>query len=252
MFGYEKNDLFPVYISEEKKEQHVNLLLISNKDTNHYCLIRNLHRLLSSQTKHNGRRYYCNYWLFGFAREDLLLDHEPNCRKNGPQNIKLPNEGNDVLYFKELHKQLKVPFVIYADFESILIPCKQEMFNSDEESYTQKTHEHQASGFSYVVVSDVEDFNTLPMVYRGEKAVEKFLGCLLMEEERISSILKQVVPMQFSALDEQSFKMATHCHICEEQLGTDRVRDHCHITGTYRGAAHGDCNLNFKFTSRYQ
>ena len=110
VFRYEENDLFPVYISEGKKEQHINLHLISNKGTNHYCLIRNLHRLLSSQTKHNGRRFYCNYCLYGFAREDLLLDHEPNCRKNGFQKIKLQNEGNDLLYFKELHKQLKVPF----------------------------------------------------------------------------------------------------------------------------------------------
>ena len=99
-------------------------------------------------------------------------------------------------------------------------------------------------------MSDVEDFNTLPVVYRGGNAVEKFLECLLMEEERTSSILKQVVPMQLSALDEQRFKMATHCHICEEELGTDRVRDHCHLTGEYRGAAHGDCDLNLKFTSR--
>lgn len=48
-------------------------------------------------------------------------------------------------------------------------------------SYTEKTHGHQASGFCYVVLSDVEDFNIPPVVYRGENAVEKFLECLLME-----------------------------------------------------------------------
>lgn len=56
--------------------------------------------------------------------------------------------------------------------------------------------------------------------------------------------------MQLSVLAEQCFQTATHCHICEEELGTDRVRDHCHLTGKYRGAAHNDYNWNFKFTSR--
>jgi len=163
----------------------------------------------------------------------------------------MPSDDNDILYFKDIHKQLKVPlnFVIYADFESILIPCTQENLN-DDVSYTQKTHKHQASGFCYIVVSDVGDFNTPPVNYRGENAVEKFLECLLVEEKRIRPILEHVVPMELSALDERSFHTATYCHICDEELGTDRVRDHCHLTGKYTGAAHSGCNLNYKFTKR--
>ena len=89
----------------------------------------------------------------------------------------MPSDDNDMFYFKDVHKQYKVPFVVYADFKSILIPCIQENF-SDNALYTQKTHEHQASGFCYIIVSDVEDFNTPPVVYRGENAVEKILECI--------------------------------------------------------------------------
>ena len=39
---------------------------------------------------------------------------------------------------------------------------------------------------------------------------------------------------------------ATHCHICEKELGRDRVIDHDHITGSFRGVAHNGCNLNYK------
>ena len=104
------------------------------------------------------------------------------------------SDNNDILYFKDVHKQLKVPFVIYADFESILIPCTQENL-SDDASYTQKTHEHQTSGFCYIVVSDVENFHNPPVDYRGENVVEKFLECLLVEEKRIRPILESVVPL---------------------------------------------------------
>ena len=101
----------------------------------------------------------------------------------------MPSDDNDMFYFKDVHKQYKVPFVVYADFKSILIPCIQENF-SDNALYTQKTHEHQASGFCYIIVSDVEDFNTPPVVYRGENTVEKSFIMFVLEEKRISDYSK--------------------------------------------------------------
>ena len=52
--------------------------------------------------------------------------------------------------------------------------------------------------------------------------------------------------------DEEKFQKADKCHICEKEYNkTDvRVRDHCHVTGQYRGSAHQDCNLNFRITDK--
>ena len=47
--------------------------------------------------------------------------------------------------------------------------------------------------------------------------------------------------------EEQMFQDATNCHICGFELGTDRVRDHCHLSGKYRGVAHNECHLNYSF-----
>lgn len=46
--------------------------------------------------------------------------------------------------------------------------------------------------------------------------------------------------------DENLFQAAEKCHICMQESGADRVRDHCHVTGKFRGAAHNTCNLNLK------
>ena len=46
--------------------------------------------------------------------------------------------------------------------------------------------------------------------------------------------------------DKLVYDNSTLCHICNEELGKDRVRDHCHLTGKYRGAAHEVCNLKYR------
>ena len=191
-------------------------------------------------------RAYC---VHGFVREQLLEDHKPLCSQHGPQRIELPNEDNMFLQYKDFQKQLRVPFVIYAYFESVTTKIQSASLDPSKSS-AEKFQKHQACGFSYVIVSNSLEYCKLPVLYRGEDAAEKLLEALQREEERIHTLMKEIVPMQLTPLEEQEFQEATHCHICREDLGTDRVRDHCHLTGKFRGAAHNTCNLNFQFTGR--
>ena len=70
VLGFEEGDLFPVYLTKEREFYvQVNLLLFSKGEKRHYCLIKNLNRLLSSQTRHKDQMYYCPYCLHGFVRE---------------------------------------------------------------------------------------------------------------------------------------------------------------------------------------
>ena len=47
----------------------------------------------------------------------------------------------------------------------------------------------------------------------------------------------------------KEYRKATDCHICFKSLGENKVRDHCHYSGLYRGAAHTMCNLRYKIPS---
>src|SRR6218665_3503357 len=51
--------------------------------------------------------------------------------------------------------------------------------------------------------------------------------------------------MIFNSNDRENFKAATSCHMCGGSLGKDRVRDHCHLSGKFKGAVHNECNLNY-------
>ncbi|KAK3083783.1 hypothetical protein FSP39_003181 [Pinctada imbricata] len=248
VFGLEGNDIFPLHLTESRFTQHhVNLLLFSKGEKRHYCLIRNLSRLLGDRTSHDGETFYCNYCLHGFSRNDLLQEHIPYCLPKGPQKMTFPKSEEDQwVQFKHISKQLKVPFVIYLDLESLTVPIQSCSPNPNKSSTT-PYQKHEACGFCYYVKCSDESKSKPAYVYRGPNAIDHLFECLLKEEEEISEILSHVEPMSLSKEDEISFHKAYDCHICEMPLGADRVRDHDHLSGKYRGAAHNHCNLQYQF-----
>ena len=86
-----------------------------------------------------------------------------------------------------------------------------------------------------------------PVVYRCSNVISTFSDSIIEKENWIKDIMKNPVPMNLSREEEQSFQQTQDCHICNLSLGTNRVRDHDHLTGKYRGAAHNQCNLAFRF-----
>ena len=120
VFGYENKQTFPIYISKEKFDNNMNLLLINDNNKNHYVYIKDFNRFMYNQSKHHGKKHFCMYCLQCFTSQKILINHQSICISiNGKQSIKMPEENSKV-YFKHYYKQLPLPFVIYADFESIL------------------------------------------------------------------------------------------------------------------------------------
>ena len=88
-------------------------------------------------------------------------------------------------------------------------------------------------------------------MYRGEDAAEMFVRDLQREADQLNTeYIIAHMPMIFSVEDSLAYANATKCHICSEPLADDRVRDHCHITGIYRGAAHSVCNLQYRLNPK--
>ena len=103
-----------------------------------------------NQSKHKNKKHFCMYCLQCFSSERILANHVNNCLMiSGNQAINMMKKGENILRFNNFHKQLPVPFVIYADFEAItkkVQGCKQseEMEKEKEKrSYTEayQTHE---------------------------------------------------------------------------------------------------------------
>ena len=251
VFGYENKQPYPIYISKEKNEDHMELLLITENKNNHYVLIKDFNKFMYNQTKHEHRKHFCMHCLQCFSSDRVLSNHKDICiQVNGTQAIKMPTKDNNILKFNNFHKQQNVPFVIYADFEAItekIHGCQQE----GKKSYTEAYQKHTDCGYGYKVVCCYDDKYTKPIqLYRGENAVYKFMENMLEEVKWCKKVMKKYfnIPLKMSKEDEQAFKKSTRCHICDKKYTEEdvRVRDHCHITGVFRGSAHQDCNLKLK------
>ena len=251
VFGYENKQPYPIFASKEKYDRELNLLLITENDNKHYVLIKDFNRFMFNQTKHEHRKHFCMHCLQCFSSEEVLSTHKDNCiQVNGTQAVKMPHKDNNILKFNNFHKQQPVPFVIYADFEAIIEKisgCKPK----DDKSYTEAYQKHTDCGYGYKVVYCYDDKYSKPTtIYRGEKVVHEFMEDMLEEVKYCKNVIKKEFnkPLRMTKDDEEKFQKAEECHICKKKCTEKdiRVRDHCHITGKYRGSAHQECNLKLR------
>ena len=255
VFGYENQQPFPLYVSTKLTETTLDLLLITQDQNQHYILIKDFDRFMFSQTKHQHRQHFCRYCLQSFTSEEILQKHKKDCLViNGKQAIKMPKKGSFV-EFTNFHRQLQVPFVIYADFEAITKKISSCQPNINK-SFTEKYQKHIDCGYAYKLVCCYNDKFSKPIqIYRGENSIHKFLSAMLKEADYCQQISKDHFnqPMCITKQQEQDFQEATDCHICNQTFNdsTDKkVRDHCHVTGRFRGAAHNSCNRSFRLTDK--
>ena len=250
VYGYEGKSVYPLRNSNNMDREHkIRLMLIEKDGVKHYCLVKNQSRLLSSQvSKHNGKNYFCDRCLNPFCCEKSLNKHLEYCSNYEGVEIEMPKEGT-ILKFKNYYKSEKVPFVVYADFECFIKPiqsCDPEK-NNDEKSYTKQYQKHEPSSFCYYIKCFDDDIYPPKLVsYTGKDAAQKFVEMLEKDIREITNIPDK--KMIFGKEEEERFDKETKCWICEEEFNDDdkKVRDHCHFTGRYRGAAHSLCNLNYR------
>ena len=124
VYALEKRKKFPVYLSKYTGVARRNhLLLLSYKNNWHYCLSKNLDRVLkillrttNTANYENNQRKFCKVCLQSVAR-DKFSHHKSLCSSLQPQIVEMAAKGT-TLTFKNWHKTFKCPFVVYADLEA--------------------------------------------------------------------------------------------------------------------------------------
>ena len=165
---------------------------------------------------------------------------------NGKQSVKLEK---GIIEFENYSKQIPVPFKIYADFE-----CNLRGDESYEGSYTKKYQDQIPCSFAYKVVCIGDRFTKRIVVYRGENSVDEFIKAILGEYKYCKKVIKKHFNKNLiiSEKGEHLFQQSNSFWICKKLIDNDeeKVGDHYHITGKFRGAAHWNCNINFQLTKK--
>ena len=157
----------------------------------------------------------------------------------------MPKE-NTKLYFKNYYKQLPIPFVVYADFECFTKPMNT-CSPIPKESYNYNYQKHEPSGFCFYI-KGVVDTKFEPIIYTKTKDSDDVAKIFVEKLAKVTNKIyndfyRRPILLRLTHAEQKSFDEAEICHICKKELLDDKVRDHCHFTGQYRGAAHNSCNL---------
>ncbi|KYM96845.1 hypothetical protein ALC62_12487 [Cyphomyrmex costatus] len=228
--------IIPIRLADQKRSKHVNLLYVEDDIAGHFVLIKDLSRLVSSQiSKKEHKKYFCDSSI------SKLEIHSVDCGKLNDCAIRLPSEDDKWLKFKNHCRKERVPFVVYADLE-----CALEKM--DEDPTSSMYQHHQVFSIAYYIHCSHDDSLSSYRFRRDNNCISWFADELKNLAHSVQSIISTNVPMDFTRDDWEKFNNATHCHVCKKPFMKDdkRARDHCHLTGRYRGPAHSNCNLNYK------
>ena len=260
----------PAYKSDynHTRKNQVVLLMITDDVIWHYTALKSeptedgfirpgksLCRLFRRITSnHDGEFYYLNC-LHSFRTGNALKKYERLFENNDYCSVEKSPKLNKFSKYNHGEKSLKTPFIIYVDLECLLLK-RQSCENNPNKSYTERKAIHEPCGYSLDLVCSFDSKEDKHSFYRGNDCIKKFcselkeLGTKVVNYEQ-----KEMTPLTDD--ENKYYEEQKECYICNKFFCNNRnqkfkfklykkVRDHCHFTGKFRGAAHSICNLNYK------
>lgn len=197
-----------------------------------------------------GRKHICDFCFQHCSSEEILGRHLLACNKT---ITKLPEKDKNILKFHNFRRQLEAPFVVYSDFECVLE--RTSIARSTVNDNVKSVQAHKPVAYSYYIKCSFDDsLNKFKTVLKEDVNVDiasHFVQSLFEDCTPLfrDYIFNEVPMLDLTDSEKLDFSHATHCHICEDPLQGPVVKDHCHLTGKYRGAAHQKCNLEYQVAS---
>ena len=234
------------------------LLMISDGQKWHYLVVKNLSGLLRGITSNHKEDFYCLNCFHSYRTKNKLESHKKICENHDYCHVEMPTKDNNIIKYNHGEKSMKVLFIIYTDLECLLekmSTCR----NNPNESSTTKINKHTPPGYSIFTSCSFDESKNKLNYYRGKDCIKKFCKDLKKHATRIiNHEKKKIIPL--TKEEKINYNDQKVCYICKKEFDTidttksssleckkhHKVRDHCHYTGKYRGAAHNICNLRYK------
>ena len=176
-------------------------------------------------------------------------------------------QPNQKIKFNDRYMKIDPPIWIAADFEYMNIPINDNINNNDgdnnDDNVNVNDHDYNgvtdklfvnkpvAIGYNIVKNPDCDNFNLEKdgyIKYFGEDCVEWFINEMYRIESYMKTYFENELEINLDTISENYDQ--TTCWLCEKEFKPKDVKenpvvkDHCHLTGNFRGLAHNNCNLN--------
>ena len=179
--------------------------------------------------------------LQNFSTEEILNNHKERCLLINGIQAAIYETG--VIKFKNYDKQIPNPFKIYADSECLL---KRTKIESGKHTKLSQKHIPNSTGAKLVCI---DNRYTLPTkIVTGSNCINEFIKWVFKQQKYCNQIINNHFneKLKMTIEDGNNYQNSEDCWICNEKIIEDKVRDHCHITGKYRGPARRQCSLKLK------
>ena len=225
-----------------KRKKQVILSMIDDGKKYHYLAISN--------SSNQRRDFYCLKCFNSYTTKNKLKEHEEIRNNHNSCHIEMPEWVNKIIKSNPGEKSLQGPFAIYLD----LLKKVQSSQNNPEKSYTEEKAMYEPSGWTMFKKCSFNKKENKFNYYRGKDCIENL--CTKLKESAMEIIDHEKKKIPLTNEENNFYNEQEICYICKETFCVDKddkdyinrkkVKDHCHYTGKFRGAAHSKCNLNYK------
>ena len=188
------------------RESQIILLMITDGEKWHYLAVKSLSVLFRGITGNNNGEFYCLNCFESYTTENKLKTHKKVSGNHDYCYVEMPEKDNRKLKYNQGEKSLKVPFIIYANLESLLEKMSTCQNNPEKSSIT-KINKHTPSGYSLFTRSSFDTTKNKLDSYRGKNCMKNF--CLDLREHAtkiISYDKKEMIPLTKEEKSSSYFK----------------------------------------------
>ena len=190
----------------------------------------------------HNKSFVCRQCLRSYTIGNTLKNHKEKYGDDNICTIRTLNESR--LYWKKHFHWIPLFFRIIADFEA-----DNEIGNSNKDNKTTKIYKQNPVFKGFYILSELEDilkngYYESPLCYNN---IHWFVKKVVKLENKMAFYFKNTKKeINMTEDQEEDYRNNNICRFCEKEIFSDKVRDHCHLTSTYRGVAHNTCNINVK------